>query len=403
MVREIVERPTSTVFGAVFKVILIVLAWVIFLFIIALILSLIFQENVILGYVYDTITDPLMNTGIGLFFKNAFSYLKLPFSSEAQAEVLEENQWKSYVEKDAGKDLGVKIDRFEASRTIIPVDYSQSIEAIAKGSILTLEDSTVQFSCLVGNNIVEGQGKETYVYADIEEFFTVECVYNIDDFVDLDRTKETDSQKIKLKASYPFSSRSDLIIYTLDNEIKNEMKKNKKDFFVGINNPYLKDDISYPVCTEGPVKFELQSLYSQPLTDKDPNWGVYEQDYTLSIKINDNQKWTGVIESINEIYLMFSDGLDLADTDKFEEVGFEDKLKVYRLKDFWIDDLYTICKSEKENELIDEDCWRAGNLEFTTHFKVKQVYDRVTEEFIRAEIDYKYGDIKQDTITFINT
>lgn len=403
MVREIVERPTSTVFGAVFKVILIVLAWVIFLFIIALILSLIFQENVILGYVYDTITDPLMNTGIGLFFKNAFSYLKLPFSSEAQAEVLEESQWKSYVEKDAGKDLGVKIDRFEASRTIIPVDYSQSIEAIAKGSILTLEDSTVQFSCLVGNNIVEGQGKETYVYADIEEFFTVECVYNIDDFVDLDRTKETDSQKIKLKASYPFSSRSDLIIYTLDNEIKNEMKKNKKDFFVGINNPYLKDDISYPVCTEGPVKFELQSLYSQPLTDKDPNWGVYEQDYTLSIKINDNQKWTGVIESINEIYLMFSDGLDLADTDKFEEVGFEDKLKVYRLKDFWIDDLYTICKSEKENELIDEDCWRAGNLEFTTHFKVKQVYDRVTEEFIRAEIDYKYGDIKQDTITFINT
>ena len=331
------------------------------------------------------------------YVKKALSYPLAVVNPTAQAKILEETTWTTYVEKNTNKDLGVDLKRFEATRNIIPLNYTQEIKAVAEGSILSLEGTTVVFSCLADEKEVPQSSfekiSEFYFYPYIEESFTYECVYDKEDF-DIDPEKVTHSGKVQLKISYDFLTESSLIIYTLDKEIKNEMTLNDIDIFEGLSSKYLKDEISYAVSTEGPVKLGLQSYYSQPLSD--------EMEYILTIRVDDNNKWAGGIENIEEIDFLLSEGLVLND-ERFEEIGVEDSLVLYRAKDAFVENLYGICAPEKEDTgLISVDCWRAGNLEDTTKFSVKEDSDKLTEELIKAKIRYRFGEIKQDTITFTN-
>jgi len=398
---EIVTRPTSTFFGGLFSILKIIFLWGIFILILLIILSAIFTDTPMLKYVYDAITDPLMNSGFGNFVKEAILYATIPFSAKSQAEILEQSTWETYVEKTSDEDFGVKIDSFRLKKSIIPADYSQEIEAVAEGSILTLEGTTVEFSCLaegVDDKDLEDQNQERYAYPDMEENFFIECVYRRDMF-DIDEIKETDSKKVKLKVSYDFLTESNMIIYTMDEEIKSEMKSDKIDIFEGVDNDYLKKGVSYSVCTEGPLILGLRIMSTQPYNEEGPDITKNDDYYSLSIKIDDNQKWNGDLEDIESLELLVTSGVEIVD-EGFVEDELENKLNVYGANDEKIREIINLCPM-KEGDGIDADCWRRGSMEFDVDFKIKEASEDLTEELIKAKIRYRYGDIKQDTITFI--
>lgn len=405
VVKEFGDRPFSSTFGWLFTKtgkFFVILFFVLFIaFIIVLIWAIRTEGNSpypYVNYVYSIAVDPFINSGVFNYIKKGLLAVSSIVSPSAQAEILQDTTWKTYVEKNTNKNLGVKLKRFEVTPSVIPMDYAQNIKGIAEGTILSLEGTNVKFSCLAdGKEIPEYFGEsEFYFYPDVEESFTFECNYGKEDF-DIDFDKATSSGKAQLQISYDFLTESSLIIYTLDKEVENEMNKNDVDIFKGLSSKYLKDGISYAVSTEGPVKLGLQSFYSQPLSD--------EMDYILTIRIEDNNKWMGGLEEIEEFDLLLSEGLVLKDEeDMFEEIGVEDSLILYRAKDAFIERLYTICPPEEDDfGLIGSDCWKAGNLEDSTKFSVKEDFDKLTEELIKAKVRYRFGEIKQDTITFTNT
>jgi len=403
LVSDVITRPTSTFIGVIFYILKFLVTWGIFIFVLLIIFSAIFTDAPLLKYVYDEVTDPLMNSGFGNVVKRAILYASVPFSAGSQAKLLEEQStWKTSVDKNSDKDYGVKIDSFRLKKSIIPSDYTQDIEAVAEGSILTLEGTTVEFSCLaegVEASELEDQNQERYAYADIEENFFIECVYQKEMF-DLDETKETDSRKVKIKASYDFLTESNLIIYTLEKGVKDEMKLDKLDIFEGIDKDYFNDETStsYSVYTEGPLILGLQTFAPQPYNEKGPD-SEGEEDYYLSIKLDDNQKWNGDLENIESFDLLVSSGVEIVDDD-FVEDGKENELAVYRATEDKINEIIGSCPLN-ERIGIDADCWRKGTMEFNVNFKITKTSEDLTEELIKSKIRYRYGDIKQDTITFI--
>jgi len=398
-VSEIGDRPFAATFGVVFFILGKILLYGFFAFIIAFIVVFIIaafsggnSSFALVDYVYGATIDPLMNSGFGNFIQKAVSYLGV-VTPGGQAEILKDlegSKWETHVSKNTNKDLGVKLDYFEAERNIIPLDYAQDMEVNAEGSILSLEGTNVQFSCLADGEMVQENIEEIYAYPDIEEFFKVKCIYDKEDFK-IDESKDSYSGKAQLKVSYDFLTEASLIIYTLEKEIKDEMNTNDVDIFEGVNNPYLDDRRTSSVYTEGPIKLGLRVSNTQPL--------VEVEEYSMTLKMDDDIKWTGGIEDIESIELLLSPGLVLTDN-RFEDVGVEDSLIVYRAKEIFIENLQDLCATDEVS--IGEGCWRSGNLEDDVSFSVKEVSEDLTEELIKAKIRYRFGDIKQDTITFLN-
>ena len=396
---EIRSRPFAAVFGTLAyyfgKFLLGVLFFSVVAFIIIFLIAVFTGGNsswALVDYVYGVSVDPLMNSGFGNFIQKAVSYLGV-VTPGGQAEILKDlegSKWETHVSKNTNKDLGVKLDYFEAERNIIPLDYAQDMEVNAEGSILSLEGTNVQFSCLADEEMIHENIEEIYVYPDIEEFFKIKCIYDKEDFK-IDESKDSYSGKVQLKVSYDFLTEASLIIYRLEKEIKDEMNTNDVDIFEGVNNPYLDDRRTSSVYTEGPLKLGLRVSNTQPL--------VEIEEYSMTLKLDDNVKWTGGIENIESIELLLSPGLVLNDN-RFEDVGIEDSLIVYRATEVFIENLQDLCITDEV--LINEGCWRSGNLEDDVSFSVKDVSETLTEELIKAKVRYRFGDIKQDTITFLN-
>ncbi|MBL7148098.1 MAG: hypothetical protein ISS82_04700 [Nanoarchaeota archaeon] len=396
------------------KGISILLGFGIGVFIITILLSFIFTEQPLLNYVYNEVTDPLINTGFGNFIKKGFTYLSIPFSAEKQAELVEESYWKSNVDINSkNDDLGVRINKFEVvinnidSEKFLSQEGSK-IEALAEGHASTIESIEIEFSCLTEDNKlgeVANQNNILSLSENRKQFFTVKCVYDKDLF-DIDQNEAIDFQKIKIKSSYEFVTESYLPIYLLQKDILDLKREDNEDVFEDVDDSNLDKNkgITSSVYTEGPLKLVLRSLYTQPFTEEGPfGSGSY---YTLDIRLDDNVKWTGNIEEIEEIYLLIPDEVNIVTTD-FEEMNLEDGFNVYRAKASLIEKLYEQCEAksllEDLQNIIDEDCWRRGDMITSLEFSIDNAPEEISKTFIRAKVKYRYGDIKQDTVNFINT
>lgn len=389
------------------------------LFIIAIPLSMIWQDKPLLSYVYNEITDPILNTGAGNFLKKGLSTLTIPFSEKKQAEVLESYSWKSNIDENSKKqDLGVKITKFQATMSTVNAKNFQKVEAIAEGYASTTEPTEIEFLCLTeDNNIgeVANQNNILYLSPNRKEFFAVKCIYNKELF-EIDESKTTVSKKIKIRATYDFTTEAYIPIYILQKDILDyKIQEGNKgpvrfeynvfeDENINDKNLNKQDGTTSSVYTKGPVKLMLRSLYTQPYTEEGPfGSGSY---YTLDIKIDDEIQWTGNIEEIEEFYLLIPEEISIT-TENFEYSTTEDNFQVYRAKDSLIEQLHKTCEPkniiEKISNLIDEDCWRRGSIITSIEFSINNPPEEISQTFIRAELKYKFNDEKQDTITFLNT
>lgn len=384
-------------------------------FIILTIFSMVFSQNVLLSYYYDEVTDPLLNTGIGNYVKKGLTYLQVPFSEKKQAELLESYSWKSNIdEKSTKQDLGVKITKFQTTMNTVNTEQFSKIEAVAEGYASTTESTEIEFTCLTENDEIgeiANQNNILSISPNRKEFFTVKCIYDKDLF-EIDNSKATDSQKIRIKASYNFITEAYIPIYLLQKDILEEKRDDNEDIFKDIQDKNLnkQDGTVSSTYTKGPVKLVLRSLYTQPYTEEGP-FGSRSY-YTLDIKFDDNIQWTGNIENIEEFHLLIPEEMDIKEetTDeqnKFQYIKYEDNFKVYEATPSLIRQLNEQCEPkdtiERITNLIEEDCWRRGNIITNIEFSINNAPEEISQTFIRAKLIYKFSDIKQETITFINT
>jgi hypothetical protein len=384
-----------------------------FLFIIAIMLSLFIKDQPLITYFYNEVTDPLLNTGVGNYAKLFISYLGIPFSEKKQAEVLASYEWKSNIDENSKKqDFGVKIINFRPTNKIIDITSPERFEsfketgAVAEGYAYFTEQTQIELSCLTENGIGEVANKNNIlqVSENRKESFPIRCIYPKDSF-EIDTNKATDSQKIKIRASYDFITESYIPIYLLKNNILEEKKQSNENIFENVQDPNLneQDGTASSVYTKGPVKLILRSLYTQPYTEEGPfSQGSY---YTLDMKMDDDISWTGNVEKINELDILMPQEIDII-SENFEYSAEEDNFKIYKAKDSLIQELNDLCKPAKQSilkELIDEDCWRRGNIVTSIEFSINDAPDELSKTFIRAKVKYKFSDEKQDTITFLNT
>src|SRR3989344_489115 len=390
------------------------------LFIILIPVSMIWQEKPLLKYYYSEITDPLLNTGFGNYIKKGLSALTIPFSEKKQAEVLESYSWKSTIDENSKKqDLGVKITSFRAIRDVIKTERFtkefQITEAIAEGYASSTEPTEIKFSCLTEDNKlgeVANRNNILQISGSGKQFFSIKCIYPKGSF-EINTNKATDSKTIRIRATYDFTTQSYIPIYLIRKDVFDELREKgsrgpvrfEYNIFEenNIQDEHLneQDGIAESVYTKGPIKLELRSQYTQPYTEEGPFGSG--SSYTLDIKIDDDISWTGNIEQINEFYLYIPEEIDLI-SDNFEYSAAEDNFNVYKAKDSLMQELNNVCKSKDKKiiDLMDEDCWRRGNIITSVEFSVNDAPDEISNTFIRARVNYKFNDEKQDTITFIN-
>jgi len=385
-------------------------------FIILIPISMIFQNNALASYYYNRVTDPLINTGFGNFVKQGVSYLKIPFSQKKQAELLESYTWKSTIDENSKKqDLGVKITRFQAVNSLLNKDF-QKVEAVAEGYASILYPTTVELSCLTGDNekgTIANNADNFEVMPNRKELFTVKCIFDKGLF-QISTDKAADSKKIRFRTSYDFTTESYAPIYLLKKEKLDESfygtAKGPVRYTIfedlNIQDPYLdeKTGVASSVYTQGPVKLELRNIYSQPYTEEGPfGSGSY---YTLGIKIDDEISWTGKLEKITDLDLLISDEITIL-TDSFDYAADEDNFHVYKAKDSLIEKLNNECQNkniiERNLNFINEDCWRSGAMTASIEFSISNAPEELSKTFIRSRIKYKFNDEKQDTVTFTNT
>jgi hypothetical protein len=380
---------------------------VLVIFIIAIPLSIAFSEKPLFSYVYSEITDPLINTGIGNFVKKGLSALTIPFSEKKQAEVLESYTWKSTIDNSQGQDLGLRITRFEAITRTTNTKLFSDVEAMAEGSILSTEPTQIEFSCLTedGKGEVANQNNILSISPNRKEFFAIRCVYNKDNF-DIDTNKASDSKKIKIIASYDFTTDAYIPVYILRKDILEIKRQNEEDIFSDISDSNLNkiDGTVSSAYTNGPIKLLLRSIYTQPYTEEGPfGSGSY---YTFDIRIDDNIQWTGNLNKIEELELLLPEEINIK-SDDFEYTSIEDNFNIYKANSDLMNKLNKICEPrnalEKLKNLIDEDCWRRGDITTNLEFSINNAPEEIEQTFIRARVSYKFSDEKQDTIIFLNT
>ena len=385
-------------------------------FIILIPVSMIFQNNALASYYYDKITSPLINTGFGNFVKQGVSIVETPFSQKKQVELLESYSWKSTIDENSKKqDLGVKITRFQLVNSLLNMDF-QKVEGVAEGYASVLNPTIVEFSCLTEDNEkgeMANNADNFKVMPNKKEYFTAKCIFNKELFK-INTAKATDSKRVRFKASYDFTTESYIPIYilqedALDYKIEEGSKgpvKSEYNIFeeYDIQDEHLnkKDGTTESVYTQGPVKFELRSVYSQPYTEDGPfGSGSY---YTLGMKINDEISWTGKLERIEEFDLLIPDEISIS-TDNFDYVNDENNFHVYKARGILIGELNNKCRNknirERNINFINEDCWRNEGMETSIEFSVSNAPEELSKTFIRSRVKYKFNDEKQDTVTFI--
>ena len=387
------------------------------IFIVIVSLSIAWPTKPFFNIVYNEVGDNLVNTGFGNSIKQGVTSFVKIFSSKGQAEVLESYSWKSTIDENSNKqDLGVKITSFRANNDIIDITTSERLAsfketgAIVEGYASSTEQTNIEFSCLTENGIgvFANQFNILQVSKNRKEFFTRRCIYPKNSF-QIDTNKVTDSQKIKIRASYDFTTESYIPVYFIKKDIFDALREEgsrgpvrfKYNIFEenNIQDEHLnkQDGTVSSVYTKGPVKLELRSQYTQPLMEED--------SYILGIRLYDDLSWTGNVEKINELDILMPQEIDII-SENFEYVTEEDNFKVYKAKDSLIQELNDVCKPVKQSilkELIDEDCWRRGNIVTSIEFSINDAPDELSKTFIRAKVNYKFSDEKQDTITFLNT
>ena len=399
-----------------------ILGWIIgFLFTVFIILtpiSMVYQNNVLVSFYYSEVTDPLLNTGVGNFIKKGVTILTLPFNTQQQADLLESYTWKTTIDEGSTKkDLGVKITSLRTNEDIINIERFPTIELVAEVSASSSEPLEIKFSCLTEDNQegeVANKNNIKFISSNTKEVFTVKCLYKKENF-EIDETK-TSTQKIRIRSTYDFVTDAYMPIYLLQKDIldykieegnKGPVRQEYNIFEdENINDPNLnkKDKITSSVYTKGPMKLALRSLYSQPYTEEGP-FGE-GSSYNLDIKIDDDLQWTGNIEEIEDFYLYIPEELDLT-TDKFEYFENEDNFKIYKAKSTTIDELHKKCEPKSDlnklRNLIDEDCWRSGNMIVSAEFSVNNPPEDISQTFIRTKIIYKFNDEKRKSITFLSS
>jgi len=387
-------------------------------FIIITPISMIYQNNILTSYYYDKVTDPLLNTGAGNFLKKGLNTLTVPFNEEKQIELLQSYTWKSTIDENSKKqDLGLKITSFRARNDIIP--DGENVEAVAEGYASTTEPTEIEFLCLTGENKlgeVANQNNILTINPNIKEYFAIKCVYDKGSF-ELDTTETSESKKIKIRATYDFTTEAYLPIYILQKDVLDYKREEEnkgpvreeynifEDENIFDSNLNKAERTTSSAYTKGPVKLILRSLYTQPYTEEGP----FESgsSYTLDIKIDDDMQWTGNIEEIESFEILTSEEVSLI-TENFEPSRNEENFQVYRATDSLLNQLKERCKPKNIIEGItkyvgiEEECWRSGNMVTSVEFSIDNPSEEIEQTFIRSRLRYKFNDEKQDTITFIH-
>tara|TARA_Y100000310_G_C20674675_1_gene812292 strand:+ start:117 stop:1325 length:1209 start_codon:yes stop_codon:yes gene_type:complete len=314
--------------------------------------------------------------------------LKKLSTPEGTLEITQGSQWKSTIDKNSiNRDLGVKIENFKAIDERIKVseltntERFPKIKAIASGTILTLDSSEVMFSCITEDEDKSGeildQDSIIITYPEIEEFFQIECSYDVESF-DINDNLLTDTQKIKIKASYEFTTLGHFSTYILQQDVLDEQKRNKEDIFSLINDKNLNkaERTVRSVYTYGPIKLTMGSS-SQPYTEESP--------YNLYIEMKEDDNWNGDLEEITEFSLLIPEEINII-TNDFEYSNTEGNWDVYRAK----------------NSLIDEFNRKEGKITTSVKFSINNPPETISQTFIRSRLKYNFNEIKSETITFIN-
>ncbi len=371
-------------------------------------LSMVFQNNILFSYYYNKVTDPLINTGFGNFVKKGLSALSVPFSEKKQAEVLESYSWKSSIDENSKKQsLGVEIKNFNARNDLLRNDF-ENVEATAEVQIYSTESTTIEFSCLTEDDKlgeVADNNEIISIPPNRKISSSVKCIYQKDLF-DIEDNEATDSQKIRIRASYEFSTEAYMPIYTLQkNSLETSIEKGDNIFIenkIQDENLDENEGIASSVYTKAPVRLILRSISSQPYTEEGP-FGQGSR-YALDLRVDDVQEWTGSLKEIKGLSIYIPEEISINSED-FEYSGEEENFKIYSAKGSLINELNSICKSRDKKilDFIDEECWRRGAITTGIEFSVNNAQEELSKTFIRAKLDYIFNDEKQDTITFLNT
>jgi hypothetical protein len=390
---------SSELMGKIFKIALPIIAILVFVFVILGVISLTTQSGMF-GFISVKVTEPFLNTGFGNMIKSVGATFQILFSGEKQAEVLESYSWKSSIDENSRSDYtGIEITRFESKLKTIPIERSSDeIEATAEITASPIEQAEVQFYCSTDNN---KQGVADPEFALLDEgdinYLTVSCLYSKNDFK-INENKDIDTHRIKFGAEYEFTTNVYLPIYSMRSDILKESKrevlfKDVRD----IDNTYL----TTSKYTKGPVEVILRAFYTQPLTEKGPSGE--NSRYILDLKIDDpSSTTTGSLKEITEINILTTNEINIQSLD-LEYIGEEESgLGRYKLSAAKINELNDICKKSSFLQgLIDEDCWRRGDLQMSFRFNVNPG-EILEVGFIGARVKYIYQDERQSSITFLN-
>jgi len=380
-------------------------------FIILIPVSMIWVENPLVSYFYNKVTDPLINTGFGNFVKKGISTLSIPFSEKKQVELLESYSWKTSIDENSKKqDLGVKITSFKASNDKLETRRFNVVEAIAEGYASSTDPTEIKFLCLTEDDEKEGEvankNNILQISGNRKEYFALKCIYSKDLF-EIDANDATDSKKIKIRASYEFLTEGYVPIYFVQESVLNQLteENSKSNYNIFKSNDIQDENLNEEegtvssVYTKGPIKLILRSISTQPYTEEGP-FGP-GSDYTLDIKIDDVQEWTGNLEEIKDLLIYIPDEISI-NSENFEYSREENNFNIYSAKSSLINSLNNICKSKKDS-LIEEDCWRSGVITTSMEFSINNAPEELSKTFIRTKLNYIFNDEKQDTITFLST
>ena len=388
------------------------------------------------------VIGPISDTGVwNLFYNNFLVRIPQLATQEGQAKIIEETRWKSTIDENANENSGLQILEFRTDKEVIyPKD--KNLIVTANGIISTKEPATIEFSCLTEDNQFGKISDENTEVLTITtepntiKRFSINCIYNEESNPDLFTFNEkTKTRNVKFRGLYTLISESYIPIYfveqnTIDEiidkinqeEIDKEKKSEKtlsseeiitkvnEELFMGVDDEKGKlDKNTGEVKSQsggGPLRVIPQVFDFQPYTEEG-SVGLNGK-YNLEVKFDENKDWTeGSLEEIEEFYILTTDEISI-ESKEFTESSREDEYNVYVASDSFIQGLNNICKSGQKTvfkkilDIIDEKCWRSGDVRAVVPFSIKSPGNVVDKTFIRTKTKYKYNDEKSKSIIFVD-
>ena len=322
--------------------------------------------------------------------------------------------WKTNVDNNKeNQNLGL---RFVTSFIPSKQNYLVDEEIIASSTVeisSLKEDSIVEFSCsskdLTQDKQIMVQPTEPQkIFKNQLKRFEVACKVPSNSF-EIPEGKEVYPAVIKIQADYDFKTNSYLDVYTMQKSYLDQLVNQGKNPFETINNPSLDKQTGQtkPTTTKGPMYVILRLQYSQPLTE----FGPFSEDntYSLGLKIEkSSSEWEGKLNKINQIYLNLPSSFELVD-DNFEEVNIDNEeqeinsFRRYRLKQEFIDKLNSQCEIYKLDTEKCDVLNEKGFIITITKFKVNDVEPRLVNDFIGAEVEYKFETQRRTSVTLVKS